>query len=142
MSCSDLVLKYSEPTGCSNIPAALTTSTEVTAQMAKRQNTTKPSFVYACVSDDGKYVKIGFTTNPKNRIPHVRTAFRQRFGVESKCLGWHPGTLEDERALQVAMQGYETAGYANDGTTLSMDWFHASDVVLDALRAAGFEVPQ
>jgi len=80
--------------------------------MSKRRDWRRlPGTLYAVASPDRQWVKVGFTTNLRERLYHVRCDYR---GC-SDLLAAIPSTFEEEQSLHAKLRPHATLSRSDGG---------------------------
>lgn len=91
----------------------------------KDGQTTKEGSVYFVETEDGLFVKIGYSIRPVQRLNQLGTLRPGNYAL--RLIGWLPGTLETERWLHAKFSADRDNG----------EWFRNSDRLRQFIAAIG-----
>lgn len=80
-------------------------------------------FVYFIETEDGKFVKIGYSIHPYRRLNELGTSRP----IDLRLIGWMPGTFETERWLHHKFASIQERG----------EWFASTPVLRRFIKAIG-----
>ncbi len=87
----------------------------------------KQGFVYFIETEDGRFVKIGYSMRPNLRVGQLGTSSIHRL----RLIGWMPGTLQTERWLHAKFSDDRDRG----------EWFRNSEQLRQFIGAMGLIRP-